>query len=244
MQILSLTDDPLPVTDIELGGIDIEIVEVTSGDHLDYREYAYGATEYRDITLTILHSPPVQPLLEWANEAITQGSDNISRRDIAFTFRDRNGVPGVQYNAQGCVPVSFDMDDTMGGNPSFSLTLRPQIVEPTMSSDIGPGEFTLPSAASGGARFDIEIDVDGRNVKLTTARFAGGEVVVEESEASSGSSQHNESTMGHNSVNELVIEVPSGLDEGILSELMYRVANQVSSSLQRFELAPVTRTDP
>ena len=91
-----------------------------------------------------------------------------------------------------------------------------------MSSTIGPGEFTLPS--EDGRSVVIEIDVDGRVVELGTARFAGGEPVVEESEASSGSSQYNESTMGLNSVNELVIEVPSGLDEGILSELMHTVA--------------------
>jgi hypothetical protein len=150
----------------------------------------------------------------------------VSRRDIVFTFGERDGVPGVQYNANGCVPVGVDMDGAEEGSQSVSFTLRPQMVEPTMSGNIGPGEFTLPSAESGGARFDIEIDVDGRNVKLAMARFAGGELVVEESEASSGSSQHNESTMGHNSVNELVIEVPSGLDEGILSELMHRVASQ------------------
>ena len=93
-----------------------------------------------------------------------------------------------------------------------------------MSSTIGPGEFTLPS--EDGRTVVIEIDVDGRVVELGTARFAGGEPVVEEFEASSGSSQYryNESTMGLNSVNELVIEVPSGLDEGILSELMHTVA--------------------
>ena len=245
VQILSLTDDPLPVTDIELGGVDIEVVEATTGDHSDYREYTYGATEYRDITLTILHSPPVQPLLDWANEAIIQGLDNVSRRDIVFTFGDRDGVPGVQYNANGSVPVSVDMDGAeAGGSQSISFTLRPQMVEPTMSSDIGPGEFTLPSAESGGARFDIEIDVDGRNVKLAMARFAGGELVVEESEASSGSSQHNESTMGHNSVNELVIEVPSGLDEGILGELMHRVASQGDDLSAEIRIVALARTDP
>lgn len=217
VQILSLMDEPLPVTDIELGGIDIEVIDATTGDSRFPEGYTYGAAEYRDMTLTFQPSSRIEPLINWAEEAMLMGAHNYNLgRDIVFTFGDRAGVAGVQYIVFG-IPVGF----WLGENQS-SLTLRPQRVEPTMSSTIGPGEFTLQS--EDGMSVAIEIDVDGRVVKLGTARFAGGEPVVEESEASSGSSPYNEPTRGLNSVNELVIEVPSGLDEGILSELMHTVA--------------------
>ena len=222
VQILGIFDESIPgLTSIELGGVEIGIEETTMGDQAEYREYTYASHEYADIVLTILSGPAIEPLQDWFESAQgAGGAGDALLRDVIMTFGDPSGEPGVQFAAYGCSPVA--LEDT---HPkSHRLTLRPQWMEQTMSAQIGVGSFTLGGGPGKGVQ--VEIDVDGTVVELSTVVTAGGVAEAEETEASSGASQQNEVTMGHAYVTDLELEVPAGLDHGILGQLMNAVVNQ------------------
>ena len=223
VQIIGTMDESIPgLLSIELGGVEIGIEETTQGDQLEFREYTYGAHEYSDVILTMMSGPAIDPLLVWFDDVqVTGGAGAALLRDVILTFGDPSGEPGVQLTAYGCSPVALEMLDT---HPeSHRLTLHPQRVVQTMSGEIGMGSFTLGGGPAKGVH--VEIDVDGTVVALGTVMTAGGVPEIEEVEATSGSSQQNESTMGHAFVTDLVLEVPAGLDGGILGDLMNAVAN-------------------
>ena len=224
VQILGFMNELIPgVVGIELGGVTISIEETTQGDQPEFRTYTYGSAEYSDIVLTIMSGPATVALADWFDDAQSSGgTTDALRRDVVLTFGDRSGEPGVQFAAQGCLPVALESTDSRPER--HRLTLRPQRIEQTMSAEIGVGSFTLDAGTVRGLR--VEIEVDGTVVELINVMTAGGMPEAEMAEASSGSSQQSESTMGHAYVTDLELEVPVGHDSGILGQLMHAVVNQ------------------
>ena len=224
LQILGFMDELIPgLMSVELGGVTISIEETTQGDQPEFRTYTYGSAEYSDIVLTIMSGPATVALADWFDDTQRSGgTGDALRRDAILTFGDQSGEPGVQFAAQGCLPVALESTDSR--LERHRLTLRPQRIEQTMSAEIGVGSFTLDTSTVRGLR--VEIDVDGTVVELINVMTAGGMPEAEMVEASSSSSQQSESTMGHAYVTDLELEVPVGHDSGILSQLMHAVVNQ------------------
>ena len=73
-----------------------------------------------------------------------------------------------------------------------------------------------------GKAFKCEINGQFAPIKS----YSGGDLQAEKAEASSGSSQHNESTMGHNAINELTIVAYITPTYKGLTDGMAAVANQ------------------
>ncbi len=71
------------------------------------------------------------------------------------------------------------------------------------------------------AGFNVEID----GKYLAVKSYSGGDLTGEKAEASSGSSQHNESTMGHNYITELTLVAYITPTDKVLSDIAHEIAN-------------------
>ena len=70
----------------------------------------------------------------------------------------------------------------------------------------------------------FKVEINGQFLPIKS--YSGGDPVAEKAEASSGASQHNECTMGHNSVAELTLVSYITPTSRTLSDGMNAVANQ------------------
>lgn len=70
----------------------------------------------------------------------------------------------------------------------------------------------------------FKVEINGNFVPCVT--YSGGDITGEKAEASSGASQHNESTMGHNYITELSLVTFVTPDDNTFSDAANAVANQ------------------
>jgi len=70
----------------------------------------------------------------------------------------------------------------------------------------------------------FKVEINGQFVPVKS--FSGGDLTAEKAEASSGASQHNETTMGHNYITELTLVAYITPDCKVLSDAAKMVANQ------------------
>ena len=217
------------VVHVDLGGVEIDLHDVTTGDQTEFREFTYGDVTHLPIAIGFRSGPSAQPLLDWHERS----QEPI---DVLLTFGDRDGQPGVQLRALECVPVNLETDDK-----AHILTLQPQRLVPVMSGFIGRSAFTLegPLAGEPPARsYQVEVDIDGTSYRLGgdgsnhgPVVAAGGAPETEEISSTTGSGGGGETTAGHALVNDLLVEVPWGLDHGALPALANDVVNSGNSPL-------------
>jgi len=86
---------------------------------------------------------------------------------------------------------------------------------------------TMPSSQ------DVDTKVVGKAFKveingqfLPIKSYSGGDPQAEKAEASTGASQHNESTMGHNFISELTLVAYVVPKKKVLTDAVHKVANQ------------------
>jgi phage tail-like protein len=70
----------------------------------------------------------------------------------------------------------------------------------------------------------FKVEINGQFLPIKS--YSGGDLTAEKAEASSGSSQHNESTIGHNYITDLTIVAYVTPDCKVLTDAMNAVANQ------------------
>jgi hypothetical protein len=70
----------------------------------------------------------------------------------------------------------------------------------------------------------FKVEINGQFLPIKS--YSGGDLTAEKAEASSGASQHNESTMGHNYITDLTIVAYVTPNQKILADAMNEVANQ------------------
>lgn len=79
----------------------------------------------------------------------------------------------------------------------------------------------------------FKVEINGQFLPIKS--YSGGDPIAEKAEASSGSSQHNESTVGHNSLSDLKIVAYITPNQKILSDAVHAVVNQGKN--ERFTIA-------
>jgi hypothetical protein len=70
----------------------------------------------------------------------------------------------------------------------------------------------------------FKVEINGRFLPIKG--YSGGDLTAEKAEASSGASQQNESTIGHNYITELTLVAFMTPDQNILTDAMNAVANK------------------
>lgn len=70
----------------------------------------------------------------------------------------------------------------------------------------------------------FKVEINGQFLPIKS--YSGGDPVAEKAAASSGSSKHNESTIGHNSISELTLQAYITPNQKILSDAADAVANK------------------
>jgi phage tail-like protein len=70
----------------------------------------------------------------------------------------------------------------------------------------------------------FKVEINGQFLPIKS--YSGGDPVAEKAEASSGSSQHNECTMGHNSVSELTLQAYITPNQKVLADAADAIANK------------------
>jgi phage tail-like protein len=78
----------------------------------------------------------------------------------------------------------------------------------------------------------FKVEINGQFLPIKS--YSGGDLTAEKAEASSGASQHNECTMGHNYITELTLVAYITPTSRTLSDGMNAVANQGKN--ERFEI--------
>jgi hypothetical protein len=69
----------------------------------------------------------------------------------------------------------------------------------------------------------FKVEINGQFVPVKS--YSGGDLTAEKAEASSGTSQHNESTMGHNYITELTLVAYMVPNKKTLTDAAHQVAN-------------------
>ena len=162
------------------------------------------------------------------------GSDEVAGLSIAMddrvTRNRREATVSIDGEAVSGV-YRVEVLDRDGETYELDVEIEVEVEPPEDDwvSDTAGDDSDDWSTGGNGASFGDDVDqkvvakaftveIDGNFVPVVS--FSGGDLQAEEADASSGSSQHNESTMGHNYITDLTLEVFFTPDSHAIPELV------------------------
>ncbi len=163
-----------------------------------------------------------------------EGGDNTEGMAVGMSPRAAADRRGAWARADdGASPGLYRVELLDGDGEVYELDLEIAVEgEPPQDegdSDVVAEDDDRSFGGGGGGSFDDDVDqmvvAKAFNVEINgefipVVSYSGGDITGEKAEASSGSSQHNESTMGHNYITNLTLESFFTADSHMIQDLV------------------------